>query len=221
MMQHRDIAGQPIRIDLAAFKQEKQDRETAIRISHLSMASKRIVEDYPELAGWYCLRVKDRAEFAVEKLLEESDVIAFVARHAPEIVIRRGRKWTVPARPWLPGYVLVRIVSSAAALHGLRQVRDVRGVVGAHELAYRIPDKVVETFMKSVSAANAQAEVKKAEEGEFMKGQILRVIDGPFASFEALVTENVKKDDQRIRCEVSIFGRSTPLELPLASVEKL
>lgn len=222
MMQHRNIAGDLINIrEFAEFKQEKQRRDMAIRISHLGMASKRIVADYPHLAGWYCLRVKDRHEAAVEKALQDEGVIALVVKQPEEIVVRRGRQWTVPERPWMPGYVLVRVVPSAAAFDGLRKVKGVLSVVGNDIQAYKIPDEVIEKFQAFVLQVVAQRQERKAKQGEFLKGEIVRVIDGPFASFEGVVIDDVTKGADRIKCEVSIFGRSTPLDLLLASVEKV
>lgn len=222
MMQHKDINGELIHIrDYAEFKQDKQRKETALHIHHLAMASRRIVDNYPDLAGWYCLRVKDRREFAVEKVLTDSDVISLVATRPPEIVVRRGRKWTIPEQPWMPGYVLTRIVPSAGAFDGLHGVKDVLSTVGGSGRPYRISDKVIDKFTKYVASLSQEKSDRQADLGEFLKGQIVKIIDGPFASFEGVIVDNVAKGADKLKCEVSIFGRSTPFELDIASVEKL
>ncbi|WP_197523686.1 transcription termination/antitermination protein NusG [Agrobacterium vitis] len=222
MMQHRSVVGELIEIrDFATAKQDKQRRSTALHIHHLSMASSRIADDYPELAGWYCLQVKDQREFSVEKELIDAGVFSLVVRQGGEEVIRRGRKWLLPERPWLRGYVLVRCVPSPSAFAGLLSIKDVFSIVGGLERPYKIPDRYINVFKDMVGSLSEAKKEKKAAEGEFMEGQRLRIVDGPFASFEAVVTETIKKDGERVKCEVSIFGRLSPMDLPLASVEKV
>lgn len=197
----------------------KAEAETAIRIHDIDMASRRLVADYPKLAGWFCLSVKNRREFAVEKCLGESDVEACVPRRKGDVIRKRGRELPPPTLPVIPGYLLVKCVPSPSAFSGLRNVDNVTGIIGRGEVPYRVPVKFIEPFM--ALAAEGKYDYHPEEHGYEVYMQV-RITDGPFASFPAVVT-NIDKaaTEGRINVEASIFGRSTPIELDLAQIEKL
>lgn len=222
-MQHkRSQFGQAdvIRIrDYCDFKQDKAIAANRLKISQISMASRRIVADYPELAAWFCLQVKDRTEKIVVAMLEDVDILAVVPMRRGERIVKRKRIIKGEMIPVLPGYVLVRCVPSPAAMAALyRFDKRILGVVGGAETPYRIPMKYVEKFIES--AASGKYDYRPPAPSEFDVGQRVMVIDGPFASFPA---EVVSWDGQRNRIcvEVAIFGRETPLNLDVAQVEKV
>ncbi len=221
MMQHKpgSIDGDAIVIrDYANLKQDKARAESRIRISHLSMASKRITEDYPDLAAWFCLRVMTGREFAVEKALIEEGVEAIVPATMASRVVRRGRVREVAPRPVMPCYVLVRCVPSAGAFVGLRRFDKVLDIVGGAERPYRIPDKFVNRFI--ALAKEGAYEHREPAAITFMVNEVVRICDGPFASFPATVV-SIDIERSRVNVEASIFGRSTPIDLDIAQIEKV
>lgn len=227
-MQHRRGqfclgAFDPIR-PFADFKQDKAIAERRIRIDHLSMASRavteRITDDYAEMKpGWFCLRVVSGREIAVENLLEKADVEVLVVLSGACKVVRRKRVVTIPPRPVIDGYVLVRCLNLPAAMSGLKAVDDVLDVVGGASSPYRVRDDEVIRF--KALADDGKYDHRVPMKVDFMVGEEVRVTDGPFASFPGIVTSLDQADKFRVSVEVSIFGRSTPVDLDIAQIEKM
>jgi transcriptional antiterminator NusG len=190
-----------------------------IRIRNIDAASGRIVADYSDLAGWYCLTVRPRGEFAVEKDLDAAGVIACVPRRMGEEKVHRGRKLPAPVLPVIAGYLLVRCVPSAAAFTGLRSIDRVTGIVGRGEVPYRLPEKKIQHFISMAKAGEYDHRDVKVT---YLPGENVVVTDGPFASFPGVVVAiDEGAGRSRINVEVNIFGRPTPVELDVAQVAKL
>lgn len=205
--------------DYCDFKQDKAIAANRLRISQISMASKRIVADYPELAAWFCLQVKGNSERIVVKMLDDVDIFATAPMRRGDRIVKRHRIIKGPLIPALPGYVLVRCVPSAAAMAGLMRFdKRVVGIVGGAETPYRIPLQYVEKFIERAIAGDY--DYKPEPPVSYPLGLEVRVCDGPFASFHATILENDLPGDL-IKVEVSIFGRSTPVTLMVDQIEKL
>lgn len=198
-------------------KLKRIDDEKRIVISDLAMASRQIVADYPHLCAWHCVRVAARHEFHVQKALDEQDVEALVPTRKGDKKYTRGRVIEAPVLPVMPGYVLVHIRSHAQAFIAIGRVKHVIEFVGAAERPYRIKDHVIEMFKQR---ADGGAYDHRVVTVTYCKGEPVRVIDGPFASFSGVVLES-DESKTRIRVEVDIFGRATPVELDVAQIEKV
>jgi len=207
----------------AEFKQEKTRDDRRITLSHLSMATTRVIDritaDYPEMKPrWYCLQVMTGREIAVEKHLALAGVEVLVVRTNPYRVVRRGRIKHIAPHPVITGYVLVRVIALAEAISGLLGVDDVIGIVGGPLTPYRAIDEEIDRFkgLAEVGAYDHRVVAKT----KFMVGEQVRVKDGPFASFCAIV---ITQDLERFRVcvEVNIFGRATPVDLDVAQIDKV
>ena len=132
------------------------------------------------------------------------------------VEIRRGRK-VASERKFFPGYVLVKMEMTDDAYHLVKNTPKVTGFLGAAGGTKPLP----------VSEREVQNIIGQVEEGverpkptiHFDIGETVKVIDGPFASFEGQV-ESVDEDNARLRVAVSIFGRPTPVDLEYNQVEK-
>lgn len=132
------------------------------------------------------------------------------------VEIRRGRKVN-SERKFFPGYVLVKMEMTDDAYHLVKNTPKVTGFLGAAGGTKPLP----------VSEKEVQNIIGQVEEGverpkptiHFDIGETVKVIDGPFASFEGQV-ESVDEDNARLRVAVSIFGRPTPVDLEYNQVEK-
>ena len=132
------------------------------------------------------------------------------------VEIRRGRKINAE-RKFFPGYVLVKMELTDEAYHLVKNTPKVTGFLGAAGGTKPLP----------VSEREVQNIIGQVEEGverpkptiRFDIGETVKVIDGPFASFEGQV-ESVDEDNARLRVAVSIFGRPTPVDLEYNQVEK-
>ena len=172
---------------------------------------------------WYVIHVFSGFERKVADSIEEqarqshlSDEIEKVLVPMEEVVeMRRGEKVNAE-RKFFPGYVLINMDMSDESWHLVMNTPKVTGFLGSRGR----PTPITE--------AEANRIIHQVEEGierpkpsvTFDVGEQVRVSDGPFASFNGLV-ENVDEDKARLKVSVSIFGRSTPVELEYSQVEKL
>ncbi|MBX4944625.1 transcription termination/antitermination protein NusG [Rhizobium binae] len=200
------------------LKLDKIADEQRIRISNLAMASRRIIADYPDSCPWYCLAVRTGSEFTVEKYLYEENVEVLVPTRKTAPKYSRGRMIEPQKRPVMPGYVLVQCAASAHAFLALRRVKHVIGIIGGAEMPYRIPLKHIEKFRER--ARSGGYDYRPVGIIDYRLGEVVRVIEGPFASFSAEVIA-FDGEKHRIEVEVEIFGRKTPVELDVAQIEKV
>lgn len=224
-MQRRkgDFQGQNLVSDEGWRRSNKATDHLKIRIGQLSMASRRvvsrIVRDEPDLKpAWYCLQVRIGSEGTVEKVLVDADVETLIVRSGEEKIVNRGRVRIVTGRVVISGYILIRCLPIPHAMMGLLSVKHVMGVVGGADRPFRADDKSIEEF--NAMALEGKYDHKGKFSHDFHLEEVVRVADGPFASFDAVVTA-IDDERCRVRVEVNIFGRSTPVELDLAQIEKV
>ncbi len=130
------------------------------------------------------------------------------------IEIRRGRKINAE-RKFYPGYVLVKMDLSDQAYHLVKNTPKVTGFLGSGSK----PMPVTEREVARIIGAIEEGVERPKPTITFEIGEAVRVIDGPFASFNGAV-EQIDEDRARLRVTVSIFGRATPVELEYSQVEK-
>lgn len=175
------------------------------------------------VAQWYVIHVYSGFEKKVADSIEEqarqshlSDMFEVVLVPTEEVVeMRRGNKVSTE-RKFFPGYVLVKMEMTDESWHLVKNTPKVTGFLGGRGRPYPI------------SEAEAKRIIHQVEEGverpkpavTFEIGEQVRVSDGPFMSFNGLV-EGVDEEKTRLKVAVSIFGRSTPVELEYSQVEKL
>jgi transcription termination/antitermination protein NusG len=133
------------------------------------------------------------------------------------IEIRDGKRRT-SRRKFFPGYVLVELESPVAddMVQMIKETPKVTGFVGGGNTPIPLNMEEVESLLKQVDAGTGGPR----EEVRFVKGDNVRVVDGPFLGFNGLVDE-VDTDHNRLKVLVSIFGRSTPVELGFLQVERI
>jgi len=170
-----------------------------------------IVHAYSNFENKVAQSIKDQA--AQRGLLDKFDEVMVPTEKVVEV--RRGRKVDAE-RKFFPGYVLVKMAMSDEAWHLVKDTPKVTGFLGARNK----PAPITE--------AEAQRIVNQVQEGvdkprrpsiTFEVGEQVRVADGPFTSFNGTV-EEVDEERGRVKVSVSIFGRSTPVELEYTQVEK-
>lgn len=130
------------------------------------------------------------------------------------VEIRKGKKKTT-TRKFFPSYMLVQMDLNDKTWHLVRDTPKVTGFVGNSTRPPVVPEAEVLKITRKIDEGQMKPKMKII----FEKGESVRVIDGPFNTFNGLVDE-VNPEKGRIKVLVSIFGRSTPVELEFSQVEK-
>lgn len=131
------------------------------------------------------------------------------------VEIRDGKKRT-SERKFFPGYVLVQMEMNEDTWHLVKSVPQVMGFIGGtSDRPAPITQKEVDRILQRVETSVDKPRPKVIYE----PGEMVRVIDGPFKDFEAVI-EEVDYDKNKLQVSVLIFGRSTPVELEFTQVEK-
>jgi transcriptional antiterminator NusG len=128
---------------------------------------------------------------------------------------RAGQKPRVRQKTSFPGYIFVEMEMSEDAWHLVRDTAKVTGFIGNQK-----PQEVKPPQIDDLRKIIVEGTVKPKPKVSFETGDNVRVTDGAFANFQGTI-EEVKPDKQKVKVKVSIFGRSTPVELDFGQVEKL
>ena len=173
---------------------------------------------------WYVVHAYSGYENKVKKALEEyveragiDDLFGEILVPSEEVVeIRDGKKRT-SERKFFPGYVLVQMEMTEESWHLVKSVPQVMGFIGGtSDRPAPISQKEVDRILQRVETSIDKPRPKVIYE----PGEMVRVIDGPFKEFEAVI-EGVDYDKNKLQVSVLIFGRSTPVELEFTQVEKI
>lgn len=173
-------------------------------------------------AHWYFIQARVGYESSVVKALQrhlESNHLShlverFVVPEEERVDIRGGKKRKIKHK-FLPGYILVKTQMNDQLWHLVRALPKAVGFLGKAEHPVIISDQEVDRILHRME----QGETKLMPKMLFEPGEVVRVIEGPFADFNGVV-EDVNYDKNRLRVSVLIFGRSTPVELEFGQVEK-
>lgn len=171
---------------------------------------------------WYVVHTYSGFEGKAKKALEErvtslgkQDFFGEVLVPSENVVsMVQGQKRTTN-RKFFPGYILVNMVLTDDTWHIVKNTPKITGFVGGTTKPPAVPEKEVRRITTQISEGSLRPKLRVT----FEKGESVRVIDGPFQNFNGLVDE-VKPEKGKLRVLVSIFGRSTPVELDFIQVEK-
>ena len=132
--------------------------------------------------------------------------------------VRRGKKITSD-RKFFPGYVLAKLDMSDQVYHLIKNTPKVTGFLGASGKPQPITEAEAARILNTKDEAAAAAPKAKISV-DYEIGDNVKVLDGPFATFNGLV-EELDFDRGRVKVSVSIFGRATPVELEFEQVERV
>ncbi|EEY04809.1 transcription termination/antitermination protein NusG [Brucella neotomae] len=173
-------------------------------------------------ARWYIVHAYSNFEKKVAEDIEAkakqkglSDLIEQIVVPTEKIVeVRRGRKVDAE-RKFFPGYVLVRAKLTDSVFSLIKNTPKVTGFLGDSK-PVPVSQKEVDQILNQVQDGVERPKTSVS----FEIGENVRVSDGPFASFNGIVQE-VDEERARLKVEVSIFGRATPIDLEYGQVDKL
>jgi transcription termination/antitermination protein NusG len=171
-------------------------------------------------------RVLQNLENRVSSLNMEDYIYEIIVPTEEVTEIRNGQRKLIK-RTVLPGYVLVRMDLTDESWSTVRHTPSVTGFVGHSNQPVPLSLDEVEKMLAPavVAAANAASDnpskrKKKVEVADFTVGDSVMVVDGPFATLHATITE-INIDAQRVKALVEIFGRETPVELSFNQIQKV
>jgi transcriptional antiterminator NusG len=173
---------------------------------------------------WYVVHAYSGMEKAVERNLREriersgmQDKFGRILVPTEEVVELKGGKKSVSERRFFPGYVLVEMEMGDDTWHLVKHTSKVTGFVGG---AKNRPAPISEAEVMKIVNQMQEGIEKPKPKVEWVVGEPVRVKDGPFTDFNGNV-EEVNYEKSKVRVSVTIFGRSTPVELDFAQVEKV
>jgi transcriptional antiterminator NusG len=176
---------------------------------------------------WYVVHTYSGFENKAKKSLEERIRLEGMADWFGEILIPteqvvemiKGEKRTTK-RKFFPGYIIVNLAMDDRSWHLVKSTPKITGFVGGTQTME--PEKIPsirEDEVRRLTMQMSEGLVKPKAKVQFESGESVRVIDGPFSSFNGTV-EEVDPAKGRVKVLVSIFGRATPVELDFMQVEK-
>jgi transcriptional antiterminator NusG len=172
---------------------------------------------------WYIIHTYSGFERKVKESLEGrvaafglQEKIGQVLIPTEDVVEVRGGKKVTATRMFYPGYVLVEMEMDDDTWHVVRSTPRVTGFVGSGQTPSPLSEQEVENILHRVTTSAEKPKPKLV----FERNEQVRIVDGPFANFTGQI-EEVNADRSTLKVSVTIFGRSTPVELDFAQVEKI
>ncbi len=232
------VAEEPAADEPVADEPEADDPEATATSDALAEFRDRL---HHQIGDWYVVhtysgmekRVKANLENRITSLNAEDFIFEVVVPTEEVAEIKNGQRKLVK-RTVLPGYVLVRMDLTDESWGVVRHTPSVTGFVGnSHQPVPLSLDEVEQMLAPAVEAEVAatsteaagpgegqQAKAPKVEFADFVVGDSVMVVDGPFATLHATITE-INVDAQRVKALVEIFGRETPVELSFTQIQKV
>ena len=172
---------------------------------------------------WYVVHTYSQFEKSVQRALTEriqregmQDKFGQILVPVEEVVELKSGQKSISERKFFPGYVLVEMEMTDDTWHLVKSTPKVTGFLGGSAMKPTpITAKEVQNIMQQMQAGVEKPRPKVL----FEVGELVRVKEGPFTDFNGSV-EDVNYDKNKIRVAVTIFGRSTPVELDFGQVEK-
>jgi len=172
---------------------------------------------------WYVVHTYSGFENKAKKALEERIKLHALGEFFGEIYIPvenqveivKGEKRT-SKRKFFPGYIFVQMSLNDRTKSLVKNTPKVTGFLGSDPLN---PTPVPEKDVQRITSQIQEATVAPKPKVQFSEGDTVRVIDGPFSNFSGSI-EEVQQDKGKVRVQISIFGRATPVTLDFMQVEK-
>lgn len=175
------------------------------------------------MKNWYVVHTQTGVEDKVKSLLETRVASGGLLEAISQIIIpteqvseiRSGKK-RISQRKFFPGYIIVEMELNEATYLLIKSTPGVTGFIGLGKKPMPLPPQEVENILNRTKETQAKPSPKVV----FEKGEQVRINEGPFVNFNGTIDE-IHPEKGKLKVSVSIFGRSTPVELEYWQVEKI
>ncbi len=171
---------------------------------------------------WYAIQTYAGSEMAVKRAIEAlkqdealEAKIGEVLVPTEDVIEVKNTKQTIKERSLYPGYCFANLDLDTTLWHRIQMLPKVSRFIGETKKPSALPEKDIEIILEKIN--NREAPKPKIN---FDEGETVRIVDGPFANFNGIV-EEYDMIHGKLRLNVSIFGRSTPIEISYSQVEKI
>ena len=172
---------------------------------------------------WYIVHTLSGAEEKAKANLEARIKAFGMQELIDEIIVPKEQvtevrlgKRKVSERKFLPGYILIHMEMNDETWLFVKRTPGIASFIGPKRKPTPIPEEEIEKILKKAE----ESKVKPAPKVSFEKGESVRVVEGPFINFTGVV-EEVNTEKGKLKVSISIFGRTTPVELEFWQVEKI
>lgn len=171
---------------------------------------------------WYIIHTMSGSEKRIKQMIFDQAAKKGMTAFFEEIVVpvvevpevKRGKQVKIEKK-FMPGYVLIKMDMTDEAWHLVKNTPRVTGFLGSGAKPRPVPEREVEVIFAQLETSAQDATQVKV----YQIGEEVDIIDGPFESFTGTI-EDVDYDKLRARVAVSIFGRSTPMDLDFTQIRK-
>ena len=171
---------------------------------------------------WYVINTYSGYEQKVKANLESriksmgmEDKIFQILIPSEEVTETRNGKKRVTNKKFFPGYLLVEMDLDENSWYVVRNTPKVTSFVGVGNKPTPLPEEEVTAILEHIGKRRERRALKT----QFDKGDLVKVMEGPFANFSGTV-EDINPERERVKVMVTIFGRQTPVELDFVQVSK-
>ena len=172
---------------------------------------------------WYVVHTQTGAEEKAKAGLESKIATTDLKKYVGEVVVPteqvseiRGGKKRISSRKFFPGYILLKMEMNKESWYLVKTTPGITGFIGSGKTPSALSDEEVNNILRRTQ----DTETKPSPKIVFEIGEPVRIAEGPFANFNGSVME-VYPDRGKLKVSVSIFGRSTLVEMEYWQVEKL
>ena len=173
--------------------------------------------------SWYVIHTQTGFEDKVKASIEKSAELGNLKEKIAQILVptekvsevKEGKK-KISTRKFFPGYVIVEMELTDETWYLIKNTSGVSGFIGSGRRPVALQESEISAILKQTELAKEKPTPKVI----FEKGEGVRVLEGPFANFNGTI-EEINPTKGKLKVTISIFGRSTPVELEYWQVEKL
>ena len=175
---------------------------------------------------WYVIKIYSGQDKKIQLIIENELELQGVEKYVEEVVvpmetiteIKDGKK-KERLKVFFPGYVLMKMELNLKVKHAILNTPGIMNFVGPNNEPQILRENEVNRILKRVNDSKAEPEERTKIEIPYTVGDSVRVVDGPFNDFKGTV-EEIDVGKQKVKVMVSIFGRSTPVELDFTQIEE-